>query len=537
MLLGRAPERARIDLLLSEAAAGSARSLVLDGEPGVGKTEILAYAASAAPGFCVLRTAGVESEVELGFAGLLELVRPVLPLLEMVPPAQRAALEAALGLAPPATASRFLVAAGLLSLVAAAAQREPVLVLVDDLQWVDAPSAQALLFVTRRLRADRAAVIITHRSDDLLPVQTTGLAQATVSGLDHETAGRLLSWRAPGVAGPVVDELHSSTGGNPLAMLEIVSRLTPSQRAGKQALPATLPRVGGIEDAFYRRASNLSEDTRRALVLLAASGDADLALLGPALAERGHTVNDLGPAVDAGLLQLEGGRAAWRHPLVRSAVYHRSPVSERRSAHRAIAASLSEGSAAWAWHRALAAEGPDSRVAGALEQVAAEATQRAGYAVAASASEQAARLSEERPEAARRRFLAGDAAWLAGDSPRAERLLGEAWADADSDGLRGQILMLRGYIEYGAGDSRRCGDLLMSAADLLGTADPRRTAEVLVRSAASRWWTNDAVRVDRSCRQGAGVGRTGPEPQFDGQLRVRHGRHLPRGARGRDRTT
>ena len=157
-----------------------------------------------------------------------------------------------------------------------------------------------------------------------------------------------------------------------------------------------------------------------------------------------------------------------------------------------IAASFSEGSAEWAWHQAAAAEGPDSRVASALEQVAAEASQRAGYAVAASASEQAARLSEGRPEAARRRFLAGDAAWLAGDSPRAERLLGEAWADADGDGLRGQILMLRGYIEYGAGDSRRCGDLLMSAAELLGTADPRRAAEALVRSAASRWWTNDA---------------------------------------------
>ena len=338
----------------------SASCVVLDGEPGVGKTELLAYAASAATGFCVLRTAGVESELELGFAGLLELVRPVLHLLEMVPPAQGAALKAALGLAPPATASRLLVAAGLLSLVASAAQRDPVLVLVDDLQWVDAPSAQALLFAARRLRADRVAVIIAHRSDEQLPVQTTGLARATVTGLDRETASQLLSGRAPGVADLVVDELHSSTGGNPLAMLEIVSRLSSSQRAGKQALPATLPRVGGIEDAFYRRASNLSEDTLHALVLVSASGDADLALLGPALAQRGYTVSDLGPAVDAGLLQLEGGRAAWRHPLVRSAVYHRSPMSERRSAHRAIAASLSEGSAAWAWHQAAAAEGPDS---------------------------------------------------------------------------------------------------------------------------------------------------------------------------------
>ena len=492
MLLGRAQERARIDLLLAEAAAGTARCLVLDGEPGVGKTELLAYAASVASGFCVLRTTGVESELELGFAGLVELVRPVLDLLEVVPQGQMAALKAALGLGPPATASRLLVAAGLLSLIASAAQREPVLVLVDDLQWVDAPSAQALLFAARRLRADRVAVLVTYRSGEHLPVQTVGLSQVPITGLDHEAASELLSGRAPGLAALVVDELHSSTAGNPLAMLEILSRLSSRQRAGLEALPAPLPSVGGIEEAFYRRVSDLSQAAQHALVLVSASGDADLALLGPALVECGYTVSDLGPAVEAGLLQLEGGRAAWRHPLVRSAVYHRSPLSERRAAHRAVAARLSEDSASWAWHQAAAAEGPDERVASALEQVAAEASQRAGYAAAAGAYEQAARLSKGRPEAARRRFLAGDAAWLAGDSPRAERLLEEAWADADSESLRGRILALRGHNEYCAGDSRQCADTLMSAADLLSASDPRRAAEGLVRAAVARWWSNDA---------------------------------------------
>jgi DNA-binding CsgD family transcriptional regulator len=491
VLLGRAPERARIDFVLSGAAAGTARCLVLDGEPGVGKTELLAYAASAAPGFRVLRTTGVESELELGFAGLVELVRPVLDLLAAVPPGQRAALEAALGLGPPATASRLLVGAGLLSLVASAAQREPVLVLVDDLQWVDAPSAQALLFAARRLRADRVAVLVAYRSGEHLPVQTGGLSQVTIAGLDHETAGELLLERAPGLSALVVDELYSSTGGNPLAMLEIVSRLSPSQRTGLEALPAPLPSVGGIEEAFYRRVSDLNEAAQHALVLVSASGDADLALLGPALVECGYTVSDLGHAVDAGLLQLEMGRAVWRHPLVRSAVYHRTPVSERRAAHRAIAACLSEDSAAWAWHRAAAAEGPDERVASALDRVAAEAAQRSGYAAAAGACEQAARLSEGRPEAARRRFSAGDAAWLAGDSPRAERLLEEASADAETDDLRGQILALRGHSEYGAGDAWRSAEMLTSAADLLRATDPRRAAETLLRAAVARWWAND----------------------------------------------
>ena len=452
---GERPNAPGSTLVLSETAAGTALCLVLHGEPGVGKTELLAYAASAATGYCVLRTTGVESELELGFAGLVELVRPVLDLLEAVPQGQMAALKAALGLGPPATASRLLVAAGLLSLIASAAQREPVLVLVDDLQWVDAPSAQAILFAARRLRADRVAVLVAYRSGEHLPVPTGGLSQLPVTGLDHETATELLSDRAPGLAALVVDELHSSTGGNPLAMLEIVSRLSPSQRAGLEALPAPLPSVGGIEEAFYRRVSSLSEAAQRALVLVSASGDADLALLGPALVECGYTVSDLGPAVDAGLLQLERGRAVWRHPLVRSAVYHRSPLSGRRAAHRAVAACLSEDSAAWAWHQAAAAQGPDERVASALDRLAAEASQRAGYAAASGACEQAARLSEGRPEAARRRFLAADAAWLAGDSPRAERLLQEAWADADTDDLRGQILALRGHSEYGAGDARR----------------------------------------------------------------------------------
>ena len=491
-VLGRAQERTHIDFALSEAAAGKASCIVLDGEPGVGKTELLAYAASVARGFCVLRTTGVESELELGFAGLVELVRPVLDLLEEVPQGQMAALKAALGLGPPATSSRLLVAAGLLSLIASAAQREPVLVLVDDLQWVDAPSAQALFFVARRLRADRVAVVVAHRNGEHLPVQTGGLDQVPITGLDRETSGDLLLERAPGLSASVIDELYSSTRGNPLAMLEILNRLSPSQRAGLEALPAPLPSGGGIEEAFHRRVSNLSEPAQRALVLVSVSGDADLALLGPALVECGYTVTDLGPAVDAGLLSLENGRAAWRHPLVRSAVYHRSPVSERRAAHRAIAACLSEGSAAWAWHQAAAAEGPDEGVAGALDRLAAEASQRAGYAAAAGACEQAARLSEGRPEAARRRYSAADAAWLAGDSPRAERLLAEAWADAGTDDLRGQILALRGHSEFGAGDARRSADTLMAAADLLSASDPRRAAETLIRAVVARWWTNDA---------------------------------------------
>ncbi len=416
VLVGRAGECGQVEALLADAATGIARCLVFEGDPGIGKTALLDYAVAAAGGFCVLRATGVESDAGLGFGGLLEVTRPVIGLLAVIPAPQADALRAALGLSAPAKASRFLVAGGLLSLLAAAAERSPVLVLVDDLQWVDQASAQALLFAVRRLRADRVGVVMTVRSGEPLPGRIDGLPRATVAGLGQEAARALLAAQAPDVAGQVADRLHAATGGNPLALVEIVSALTPSQRAGRDVLPEPLPSIAALEGTYAGRVAALGAKTQRALLAVAASGDAVLGSLGPALACQRCAVADLHPAVDAGLVTIEQGRLSWRHPLVRSAVYYSAPAAGRSAAHRAVADGLPEGEPGWAWHRAAAADGPDEQVAAALDRVAADASRRAGYATAARAAEQAAGVERMRrgwPETRRARSGCWTKPWSA----------------------------------------------------------------------------------------------------------------------------
>ena len=403
VLVGRGSECGQIEALLADAAAGLARCLVFEGDPGIGKTALVEYAAAAVSGFYVLRATGFEVDAGLGFAGLVELTRPVSGLLGVVPAPQADALRAALGLGTPVEASRFMVAAGLLSLLTAAAERSPVLVLIDDLQWVDQASAQALVFAVRRLRADKVGVVMTVRSEEPLPVRIDGLPRMTLVGLGPEAARALLAARAPDVAGPVADRLHAATGGNPLALVEIVRALTPSQRAGRDVLPEPLPSVAALEAAYAGRVAALGAKTRCALLVLAASGDTVLGSLGPALARRQCAVADLQSAADAGLVTIERGRLGWRHPLVRSAVYYCAPAAERAAAHRAVAAGLPQGEPGWAWHRSMAAEGPDEQVASALDKVAADASRRAGFAAAARAAEQAAGLSVRPQDAARMR--------------------------------------------------------------------------------------------------------------------------------------
>lgn len=490
VLVGRAGEGRQVEELLAGATAGTARCLVLEGDPGIGKTALLDFAA-AADGFRVLRVTGVQSEASLGFGGLLEVTRPVIGLLGAVPAPQADAVRAALGLASAASASRFLVAAGLLSLLAAAAERSPVLLLVDDLQWVDPASAQALLFAARRLRADRVGMVMAVRTGEPLPARVDGLPRATVAGLDRDAARALLAAQSPDIADQVADRLHAATGGNPLALTEIAAALTPSQRAGRDVLPEPLPSAAALEAVYARRAAALGPRTRRALLVVAACGDADLGLLGPVLGRQDCAVTDLQPAVDAGLVVIDQGRLSWRHQLVRAAVYHSAPAASRNAAHRTVADGLPETEPGWAWHRAAAADGPDEQVATALDRVAADGSRRAGFAAAARAAEQAARLSALPSDAARRRLTAADAAWLAGDPARSGRLLDEALTIAGQDDVRGRVLHLRGHTEFAAGDSGHAADLFAAAAGLLAGCDPDAAAEAFAQAALARWWNCD----------------------------------------------
>jgi AAA ATPase domain len=347
MLVGRHPERARIDSLLADARAGRSGAILLIGEAGVGKTALLDHAAGAAPGMGVLSAIGIESEASLAFSGLMQLVRPVLGALEHVADEQRAALERALGLGQAGDRELFLAYAGALSLLAAAAEEEPILCLVDDAHWLDTSSAEALGFVARRIAAERIAIVFAMRPQEGRGLDPRGIEELSVEGLDREAAIELLGSAAAPVAPAVAQRLIAATGGNPLALLEVPGLLSEEQRSGREPLDDPLPAGASVERAFLTRASELSEAARWALLVAAASETGELDLIIPAAGEGAQAALD--EAERAGLVHVRGAELSFRHPLVRSAVYSNAPAGERRGAHAALAAAAGDP-ARRAWH-------------------------------------------------------------------------------------------------------------------------------------------------------------------------------------------
>src|SRR4051794_33492968 len=312
MLLGRESERARIDDLLARARNGTSGVLVLRGEAGIGKSALLDYAAEHATGATVMRVRGIESEVELGFAGLHELLRPVLDLLEQLPPPQAAAVRGALGLSAAAAAERHLVGAGTLGLLGLLAETRPVVVLVDDAQWLDGQSAAALLFAARRLLADAVAVLVALRSGEPSRFDGAGLDELTLDGLGPADARELLgTYAGRPIAIETAEWLHAATGGNPLALTELAAE-APRLRPGPVIDHVT---VGArIEHALGRRLDTLDAAARGALLAAAVADDDAMA---PVLGA-GGSLAGLEAAEAAGLIELSAGRVTFRHPLVRS---------------------------------------------------------------------------------------------------------------------------------------------------------------------------------------------------------------------------
>jgi hypothetical protein len=363
----------------------------------------------------VLTARGIEAEADVPFSGLLELLRPILHCLERIPSPQALALRSALALGPAAATDRFIIGAATLSVLAAHAEESPLLVLVDDAQWLDASSAAALVFATRRLLADSVAVILALRTGEAPAIEAAGLPEVVLGGLDREASGALLARHALAVVPPeTVDRLVRTTGGNALALVELAAG-APDLRA--DLLDGLAPVATSVERAFLRRTGDLSGEARRALVLAAAVGSGELGTIAQAAETLGIDTGALQEAERAGLVAITDAQLEFRHPLVRSAVYHAAPADERRAAHRALAGVFGRrhDQDRHAWHLAAAAFGPDEPAARALEQAAARAQGRGAYAVAASAFERAARLTPDDGEARARRLLsAADAAWLAG---------------------------------------------------------------------------------------------------------------------------
>jgi DNA-binding CsgD family transcriptional regulator/tetratricopeptide (TPR) repeat protein len=476
VLVGRALERQAIERALATARCGSSSRLALVGEPGIGKTALMDYGAQEAQGMRILRARGIESEAQIPFASLFELLRPALAMVEQIPPPQAVALEGALALRPAQTQERFAVGAATLSLLAAYAEQEPLAVLVDDAQWLDASSAQALLFAVRRLHADPITVLLSARDDEPSLLDGADLPTLRLSGLSTEESQELLR-DLPAELGR---RLHEATGGNPLGLIEL-ARESDQLELAPTGAPVLVP--ARIAHAFLRRAGTLEEPVRRALVLAATSDSPDLGTLKRAAQRFKLDLSALAGAQDVGLIRLRGGAVEFRHPLARSAIYAQAPAEERRQAHRAMAAALPDRDIdRRAWHLASAAVGVDETASEALSQAGARGRERSAYATAAAAFERAARLAGDRERAAHLLWEAADAAWLAGLGDRAVRLLDRARALTDDLGRQVGIDQLAGHIATRRGPVMSGYAILTEAAE---RADPERAVMMLTEAAAA----------------------------------------------------
>jgi len=489
-LRGRTSEVRKLAQFIDAVRAGESRVLVVRGEPGVGKTALLDHLARQAPGFRVARAMGVQSEMELAFAGLHQLCAPMLNRLARLPAPQLEALQTAFGLSAGPAPDRFLVGLAVLSLLSEVAGERPLICLVDDQQWLDSASAQALGFVARRLAADPVGLVFATRDpgDDL-----AALPELVVEGLHEDDARALLD---SVLAGPldvrIRDQIVAETRGNPLALLELPRGLTPAELAGGFGLPGARPLSGRIEESFRRQIDALPDQTRRLLQLAAADSSGDPLLVWRAAGQLGIPVQSGAPAVEARLVGF-GAQVRFRHPLVRSAAYRSASSQEKRDVHRALAEVTDPqlDPDRRAWHRAQSAPDPDEEVAGELERSAGRAQSRGGLAAAAAFLERAALLTPD-PDRRTRRLLA--AARAKSDAGALDAALGllvvveagplDALQAAEVERLRGQIAL----------EQRRGSDadrLLLSAARRLQPVNADLARAVHLDALVAAIWASD----------------------------------------------
>jgi DNA-binding CsgD family transcriptional regulator len=492
-VIGRDGERALVEGLLAGARSGRSSVLVLHGEPGVGKSALLAQATELAGGFRILEATGVETEVDLAFAGLDQLVRPVLPLAERLPDLQAGALLGALGLADHASSDRFLVAAATLSLLSEAAEGRPVLCVIDDAQWLDQPSSEALAFAGRRLEAEGIVMFVATREDPW-----PGLPARGIAGLGPEAASELLRTRGVDLAPDVRARLIVETGGNALALLELAESLSSEQLAGADPLPHPLRLTPRVEQAFLAKVRRLPPATQTLLLVAAADDTADPAVVFRAAADLDVQPEALEQAEQAGLARVDGTeRIVFRHALVRAAVYHAATFTARTAAHRALARAMEgdDHAARRAWHLAATATGPDEDIARELGRSAEAAQQRGGHAVAAGAFQRAAELSLAGPGRARLLVAAARAAFQAGQTDRAARLAEMAYPLVSDAVAASELAVLRGRIEFARGSAVTAHDLLNGAAEDIAACDAQAAAAVAVEAARAAWTANDPGRL------------------------------------------
>ncbi|HEY2201832.1 MAG TPA: AAA family ATPase, partial [Solirubrobacteraceae bacterium] len=449
VLHDRREEREALGRLLEGVRGGQSRVLVVSGDPGVGKTALLQSAISSAAGFRVLRAVGVESEMELAFAALQQLCAPMLDRLDRLPGPQQDALGVAFGLRSGDAPDRFLVGLAVLSLLSEVAEEQPLLCVVDDAQWLDRASGQALAFVARRLLAESIALVFVTRDPS---EELQGFQKLVVEGLPEGDARALLGsvLRVP-LDERVRERLLAETRGNPLALLELPRGATPGELAGGFGLPDAPGLSERIEDSFRRRLGGLPVDTQRLLLVAAADPVGDSVLVWQAARRLGIGAH---AAADTDGLLTIGASVTFRHPLVRSAVYRAAPLDERQAVHRALAGATDPevDPDRRAWHLAQAAQGFDEDVASELERSAGRAQARGGLAAAAAFLERATALTPDPPRRARRALAAAQAKHQAGAYDAALRLVSIAESGPLDEHQGAQVDLLRGQISF---DSNR----------------------------------------------------------------------------------
>jgi DNA-binding CsgD family transcriptional regulator len=485
VLAGRDPERATIAALLDAARSGAGGALVVRGVAGSGKSTLLADALGSASDATVLRTSGVESESPLAFAALQRLLWPLRGRIGTLPAPQQAALRAALGEAE-GDGDRFLAFLGTLSLLADAAEESPVIAVVDDAHWLDDASAAALLFVARRLQAERLALVFAVRDGEAHGFDAPDLPTLSLGGVTGEAAGAVLSSAANGteVDPAVRDRVVAATGGNPLALVELAGVLSAEQLAGRLPLPGQLPLTVGVERRFLDRHRRLSGPAQRFLLLAAADDTGRLPVIRDAADRLGIGDDALDAVERAGLLRVDGDAVAMYHPLVRSAVYRAATSAERRAAHRALAEVLTADADRRAWHLAAAADRPDDTVVAALDGVAERATGRGGHEAASSAWARAAELTADPAARARRLASAASAAWLAAQPERARSLADSARPLTTDPLLRADLDRLRARVEWNVGSPLVGHRILLRAADEVAGVDVDRGRAMTMLAAA-----------------------------------------------------
>ena len=487
-MVGRDRERGAVVGLLDDIHRHGA-SLVIRGEPGIGKSALLAEAGrtSVARGLVVLTTSGVQSEANLPFAGLHQLLRPALAHLDALPPRQRAALGAAFGLADAGAPEPFLIALAALQLLSEAAARTPVVALAEDAHWLDRPTVDVLAFVARRVESDPVVVLAAIRDGYASSLLSAGLPELHLDRLAKRPALQLLDARFPGLPPAVRARVAAEADGNPLALLELPAAHGVRLSGGRAALAGRLLQTERLEQAFAARAAELPQPTRTLLLIMAADDESALAQVLEAAGivfGADPALSDLGPAIEAGLVEVDAREVRFRHPLVRSALYQAASVAERHAAHAALASVLSNDPSRRVWHRAAAATGTDASIAAELEEAAQMAQRRGGSLTAGTAFERAAALT---PDAARRGLLlisAAEAVRELGHTELVVRLLGEAGACSLTAYDRARAMWLEdAFTEIPVGDSARVHALVETARRMAGERQPRLALNLLMTAA------------------------------------------------------